>query len=233
MDTFLKSFPCRFPFFSPHCSLPHVLKNVTCIVIQAFHELKGFIIFQYFFGEISSKVVFCAIAMKFIDDFDLIVKILDIFSPLMSWNFDVNVSIYDEFQPAFQLVKLFVYAAQQLIHHTIADNQSYQHQKSDRNQQLLKCLGDNRIYVVDSFIGMSRDQMKSDHLPIFQDWSQIVCRYVLLSNIQYAIVFIRLSVKSITRNLWNTDVKKLLLWSRICTIVAVVKRYNNLRVNRC
>jgi len=35
--------------------------------------------------------------MKFIDDFDLIVKILDIFSPLMSWNFDVNVSIYDEF----------------------------------------------------------------------------------------------------------------------------------------
>jgi len=35
--------------------------------------------------------------MKFIDDFDLIVKIFDIFSSLMSWNFDVNVSIYDEF----------------------------------------------------------------------------------------------------------------------------------------
>ena len=97
MDTFLKSFPCRFPFFSPHCSLPHVLKNVTCIVIESFHELKGFIIFKYFFAEISSKVVFCAIAMKFIDDFDLIVKIFDIFSSLMSWNFDVNVSIYDEF----------------------------------------------------------------------------------------------------------------------------------------
>jgi hypothetical protein len=102
MDAFLESLSGCFPFLSPHSCLTHILKDISCVVTQTFDELKSFIVLQNFFSKIASKIWFSAIAMKLINHLYAFIKVFDVFSTMMTGNFNVDVSINNEIEPAFK-----------------------------------------------------------------------------------------------------------------------------------
>lgn len=79
--------------------LSDVLKDVTSIIAYFGQELEALRVFEYFFSEVSSKVVGDSVSVEFVDDLDLPIQFLDVLGAIVLGDLDVGISIYDELTP--------------------------------------------------------------------------------------------------------------------------------------
>lgn len=100
-------------FFDEEVGLPDSLHEVTGVVLQLTDDLKSFVIFQYFIGEVPHEVLLGRIPVQLVDDPDLFVDVSDILRPLELRYIDLDVTINYKFASVVQFEQLLVQSVQQ------------------------------------------------------------------------------------------------------------------------
>ncbi len=80
------------------------------------------------------EVLLGAIAVQFIDRFDFLVDMFDIFCSLVIRDFYVDVSISYKFAQTIQFIKFVVYAVEETIYDADAENWGEDNKGNDGNE---------------------------------------------------------------------------------------------------
>ena len=125
------------PVLGPHPGLSHIFQDVADVVVHKFQELEGLVILKDSLVVVANEVIIGAVFEEFIDNFDLIVDVGDIFGSMVLRDFYIDLSFADVSTACIELVQLFISAIEEGVHNTNHGYCCQEYCYYEWNQQLL------------------------------------------------------------------------------------------------